>query len=54
MERFFIVHKQRIGVLLKQAEQLGLVQSHNYFMRKYSLNNLAKEGKLKVNNYYEL
>lgn len=48
------VSKQRIGVLLKQAEQLGLVQSHNYFMRKYSLNNLAKEGKLKVNNYYEL
>jgi len=48
------VTKQRIGILLKQAERLGLVQSHNSFMRKYSLNNSSKDNKLKVNNYYEV
>ena len=48
------VSKQRIGILLKQAERLGLVQSHNSFMRKYSLNNSSKDNKLKVNNYYEV
>ena len=48
------VTKQRIGILLKQAERLGLVQSHNSFMRKYSLNHSSKDSKLKVNNYYEV
>ena len=48
------VTKQRIGILLKQAARLGLVQSHNSFMRKYSLNHSSKDSKLKVNNYYEV
>ena len=48
------VSKQRIGILIKDAEKLKLVESHNYFMRKYSLNNTTKDSKLKVNNYYEL
>jgi|TARA_R100001594_G_C3989014_1_gene251959 DNA-binding MarR family transcriptional regulator len=48
------VSKQRIGILIKDAEKLGLVESHNYFMRKYSLINTTKDSKLKVNNYYEL
>jgi DNA-binding MarR family transcriptional regulator len=48
------VTKQRVGILMKVAERLGLVKSHNVFMRKYSLINLSKNSKLKVNNYYEL
>ena len=48
------VSKQRIGILIKDAEKLKLVESHNYFMRKYSLINTTKDSKLKVNNYYEL
>ena len=48
------VSKQRIGILIKDAEKLGLVESHNYFKRKYSLINTTKDSKLKVNNYYEL
>lgn len=48
------VTKQRVGILMKVAERLGLVKSHNVFMRKYSLISLGKNRKLKVNNYYEL
>ena len=48
------VSKQRIGVLMKDAEKLGLLKSNDVFMRKYSLTELSKRSKLKVNNYYEL
>ena len=48
------VTKQRVGILLKDAERLGLVKSSNVFMRKYSLISFPKNSKLKVNNYYEL
>lgn len=48
------VTKQRIGILMKDALKLGLVESHNVFMRKYHLTKLYKSSKLKVNNYYEL
>lgn len=48
------VTKQRVGILLKDAERLGLVKSNNVFMRKYSLIIFPKNSKLKVNNYYEL
>jgi DNA-binding MarR family transcriptional regulator len=48
------VTKQRVGILLKDAERLGLVKSSNVFMRKYSLITFPKNSKLKVNNYYEL
>ena len=48
------VSKQRIGVLIKNAEKLGLVKSQNVFMRKYMLNKSIKNCKFKVNNYYEL
>tara|TARA_A100001201_G_C3995187_1_gene172793 strand:+ start:60 stop:329 length:270 start_codon:yes stop_codon:yes gene_type:complete len=48
------VSKQRIGVLIKQAQMLGLVKSDNVFMRKYMLIKSMKNSKLKVNNYYEL
>jgi predicted DNA-binding protein YlxM (UPF0122 family) len=48
------VSKQRIGILIKDAEKLGLVESHNFFMRKYSLISVGKDDKLKVNNYYKV
>jgi SOS-response transcriptional repressor LexA len=48
------VSKQRIGVLMKLIERLGLIKSSDVFMRKYSLTELSKRSKLKVNNYYEL
>lgn len=48
------VSKQRIGVLIKNAERLGLVKSEDVFMRKYMLNKSIKNSKFKVNNYYEL
>ena len=46
--------KQRVGILLKNAERLGLIKSDNVFMRKYMLTKATKNSKLKVNNYYEL
>jgi|TARA_A100001515_G_C4475393_1_gene178280 SOS-response transcriptional repressor LexA len=46
--------KQRVGILLKNAERLGLIKSDNVFMRKYMLTKASKNSKLKVNNYYEL
>ena len=46
--------KQRVGILLKNAERLGLIKSDNVFMRKYMLKKEKKNSKLKVNNYYEL
>ena len=46
--------KQRVGILLKNAERLGLIKSDNVFMRKYMLTKSTKNSKLKVNNYYEL
>ena len=48
------VTKQRVCILLKDAEILGFVKSSNVFMRKYSLITFPKNSKLKVNNYYEL
>ena len=45
--------KQRVGILLKNAERLGLIKSDNVFMRKYMLTKSTKNSKLKVNNYYE-
>ena len=48
------ITKQRVGILLKNAESLGLIESSNVFMRKYVLTKLNKNSKLKVNNYYEL
>tara|TARA_B100000963_G_scaffold359881_1_gene388615 strand:- start:1893 stop:2153 length:261 start_codon:yes stop_codon:yes gene_type:complete len=46
--------KQRIGILLKNAEKLKLIKSEDVFMRKYMLTKQPKISKLKVNNYYEL
>ena len=46
--------KQRVGILLKNAEKLKLIKSDNVFMRKYMLTKQVKNSKLKVNNYYEL
>jgi SOS-response transcriptional repressor LexA len=46
--------KQRVGILLKNAEKLKLIKSDNVFMRKYMLTKHIKNSKLKVNNYYEL
>ena len=51
---FLKVTKQRVSILLKDAEKLGLVKSSDVFMRKYSLITFPKNSKLKVNNYYEL
>tara|TARA_Y100000401_G_scaffold115433_1_gene119139 strand:+ start:233 stop:499 length:267 start_codon:yes stop_codon:yes gene_type:complete len=48
------VSKQRVGILIKNAERLGLVKSEDVFMRKYMLNKSVKNSKFKVNNYYEL
>ena len=46
--------KQRVGILLKNAEKLKLIKSDKVFMRKYMLPKHIKNSKLKVNNYYEL
>jgi predicted transcriptional regulator len=48
------ITKQRVSILLKNAEKLGLIKSDNVFMRKYMLTKGNKNSKLKVNNYYEL
>ena len=48
------ITKQRVGILLKNAEKLKLIKSDDVFMRKYMLTKHIKNSKLKVNNYYEL
>ena len=46
--------KQRVGILLKNAEKLKLIKSDNVFMRNYMLTKHIKNSKLNVNYYYEL
>ncbi len=48
------ITKQRVGILLKNAEKLKLIKYDDVFIRKYMLTKHIKNSKLKVNNYYEL